>query len=76
MRVKVYKLTKKGKTVAGNISPSRRDMVLDYLYDQKNRTATDEEIADASGLDKFRVRSVLRQFENSGLVAEVSVRDM
>lgn len=69
----LYKLTKLGKRVAGSILPGKRDAILDYLYDQK--TASPEEIANATGMDVARVKFLLKRFRRRRLVEELTRGD-
>jgi len=64
---KVWKLTKTGKKIAGSSLPSRRDKLLDYLYEAK--TATTEELGLHSGGGE-EARSVVNRYERKGLIQE------
>jgi len=72
MSIHIYRLTKAGKTVAGKVSLNGRNKFLDYLYRQRNRTASDEDMEGWFGMSKIEIRMAMRKL---GRLVEDMTRD-
>ncbi len=71
----LYKLTSEGRKVAGSISPSRRDDMLDFLYRQKSG-ATVEELCNVTGMSKGALRATLAKYRSKGFVKSTERGDL
>ena len=63
----LYKLTSEGRKIAGSISPSRRDDILDSLYVRK-AGVTLEELEATTGKPRGVLRSTLNKYKARGYV--------
>ena len=69
----IWKLTTLGRQRAGSIySSEASDSVISYLYDLgKNKTASIEELAGATGKPVTKVKAYLRGLARQGLAEQV-----
>jgi len=69
----IWRLTNLGRQRAGSIySSEASDSVISYLYDLgKNKTASVEELAGATGKSTTEVKSYLRGLGRQGLAEQV-----
>ena len=64
---KVYRLTSKGRKVARNVLPSKRDPVLDFLYNNGSGTAVDIANSSACTVSESEIKSKVVKYANKDI---------
>ena len=64
---KVYRLTSKGRKVARNVLPSKRDVILDFLYNNGSGNATDISSSSTCTISETDVRSKLTKYNSKDI---------
>lgn len=64
---KVYRLTSKGRKVARNVLPSKRDIILDFLYNNGSGTAVDISNSSTCTTSETDVRSKLTKYSSKDI---------
>lgn len=67
----LYKLTKRGRSMAKGITPSSRDPILDLLYENKRGSCTFSEIEISTGINSWELRSKLNSYVAKGLIRKI-----
>jgi DNA-binding MarR family transcriptional regulator len=71
---KIYRLTSKGRKLAKNVLPGKRDFILDYLYNNGSGTAEDINYSSTCTTTEADVKSKLLKYSSrdQGLVEAIS----
>jgi DNA-binding PadR family transcriptional regulator len=64
---KVYRLTSKGRKVARNVLPSKRDSILDFLYNNGSGTAVDISNSSTCTVSESEVKSKIVKYASKDI---------